>query len=94
VAYAEGEDERVLRAVQVVHRRRPGPAHPDRPPRRDRARIAKAGLRCKLGKDFEVVNPEDDPRFRQYWETYHRLMGAMGVTPDVAKAAVRRSNTI
>jgi malate dehydrogenase (oxaloacetate-decarboxylating)(NADP+) len=57
------------------------------------ARIAKAGLRLQLGKDFECVNPEDDPRFRLYWETYHRLMGRHGVTPDAAKAAVRRSTT-
>jgi malate dehydrogenase (oxaloacetate-decarboxylating)(NADP+) len=41
-----------------------------------------------------VCNPEDDPRFRQYWETYHQLMKRKGATPEVAKAAVRRSNTI
>jgi malate dehydrogenase (oxaloacetate-decarboxylating)(NADP+) len=44
--------------------------------------------------DVENVNPEDDPRFRQYWEHYHKLMGRNGATPEVAKAAVRRSNTI
>ena len=58
------------------------------------ARIAKAGLRMQLGKDVEVCNPEDDPRFRQYWEHYHQLMKRNGATPEVAKAAVRRSNTI
>jgi hypothetical protein len=58
------------------------------------ARIAKAGLRMQLGKDVEICNPEDDPRFRQYWETYHKLMGRNGVTPEAAKAAVRRSNTL
>jgi malate dehydrogenase (oxaloacetate-decarboxylating)(NADP+) len=57
------------------------------------ARILKAGLRIRLGNDVECVNPEDDARFRQYWETYHRLMGRQGVSIDVAKAAVRRSNT-
>jgi len=93
VAYAEGEDERVLRAVQMVIE--DGLARPiliGRPAVIE-ARIAKAGLRLQLGKDFECVNPEDDPRFRQYWETYHRLMGRRGVTPDAAKAAVRRSTT-
>ena len=93
VAYAEGEDDRVLRAVQMVLE--DGLARPiliGRPAVIE-ARIAKAGLRLRLGKDFECVNPEEDPRFRQYWETYHRLMGRHGVTPDAAKAAVRRSTT-
>jgi malate dehydrogenase (oxaloacetate-decarboxylating)(NADP+) len=57
------------------------------------ARIERAGLRLQAGRDFEVVNPEDDARFRQYWETYHRLNARDGVTPEMAKAAVRRSNT-
>ena len=52
-----------------------------------------AGLRLQAGRDFEVVNPEDDTRFRQYWETYHQRNARNGVTPDMAKAAVRRSNT-
>ncbi|MDR2335536.1 MAG: NADP-dependent malic enzyme [Burkholderiaceae bacterium] len=94
VAYAEGEDERVLRAVQVALD--DGLAKPiliGRPAVIE-ARIAKAGLRMQLGKDVEICNPEDDPRFRQYWEAYHKLMGRDGVTPEAAKAAVRRSNTI
>ncbi len=93
VAYAEGEDERVLRAAQVAVDE--GLAHPiliGRPAVIE-ARLAKAGLRIKLGVDVDNVNPEDDPRFRQYWETYHRLMGRRGVSVDAAKAAVRRSNT-
>jgi malate dehydrogenase (oxaloacetate-decarboxylating)(NADP+) len=57
------------------------------------ARIQKAGLRIRLGVDVDCVNPEDDPRFRQYWETYHQLMGRQGVSVETAKAAVRRSNT-
>ena len=93
VAYAEGEDERVLRAVQmVIEDELARPILIGRPAVIE-ARIAKAGLRLQLGKDFECVNPEDDPRFRQYWETYHQLMGRHGVTPEAAKAAVRRSNT-
>ena len=93
VAYAEGEDERVLRAAQLAVDE--NLAHPiliGRPAVIE-ARILKAGLRIRVGVDVEVVNPEDDSRFRQYWETYHRLMGRRGVSQDVAKAAVRRSNT-
>ena len=93
VAYAEGEDERVLRAAQLVLD--DGIATPiliGRPAVIE-ARIAKAGLRIRLGKDVECVNPEDDSRFRQYWETYHRLLGRDGVSPEAAKASVRRSTT-
>jgi len=94
VVYAEGEDERVLRAVQVV--RDEGLAQPILVGRPEviRMRIERAGLRLAPGRDFEVVDPENDPRFRAYWETYARLMGRDGVTPEAAKAAVRRSNTL
>jgi malate dehydrogenase (oxaloacetate-decarboxylating)(NADP+) len=94
VAYADGEDERALRAAQMAID--DGIATPiliGRPAVIN-ARIAKAGLRIRLGVDVENVNPEDDPRFRQYWEHYHALMKRDGATPEVAKAAVRRSNTI
>ncbi|MET4579852.1 NADP-dependent malic enzyme [Ottowia thiooxydans] len=94
VAYAEGEDERVLRAAQIAVD--DGLALPiliGRPAVIEQ-RIQKAGLRIRLGKDVENVNPDDDPRFRQYWETYHGLMARNGVTTEVAKAAVRRSSTI
>ena len=94
VAYAEGEDERVLRAVQVaVEEGLAKPILSGRPAVIE-ARIAKAGLRLQAGVNYEVCNPEDDPRFRQYWEAYHRLMGRKGITTEGAKAAVRRSNTI
>jgi malate dehydrogenase (oxaloacetate-decarboxylating)(NADP+) len=94
VVYAEGEDERVLRAVQVVLDE--GLAQPILVGRPEviRMRIERAGLRLVPGRDFEVCNPEDDPRFRAYWETYAGLMGRAGVTPETAKAAVRRSNTL
>ena len=94
VAYADGEDERALRAAQMAIDE--GIATPiliGRPAVIN-ARVAKAGLRLRLGVDVENVNPEDDPRFRQYWEHYHGLMKRNGATPEVAKAAVRRSNTI
>ena len=94
VAFAEGEDERVLRAVQaVLDENLARPILIGRPAVIE-ARIAKAGLRFKLGVDVENCNPEDDPRFRPYWETYHRIMGRNGITPETAKAAVRRSNTL
>jgi malate dehydrogenase (oxaloacetate-decarboxylating)(NADP+) len=94
VAYADGEDERALRAAQMaIDDKIAQPILIGRPAV-IAARIAKAGLRMQLGKDVEVCNPEDDPRFRQYWERYHQLMKRDGATPEVAKAAVRRSNTI
>jgi malate dehydrogenase (oxaloacetate-decarboxylating)(NADP+) len=94
VIFAEGEDERVLRAVQLaLEDRMAKPILIGRPAVIE-TRIAKAGLRLKLGQDVECVNPESDARFRQYWETYHTLMGRQGVTPEAAKAAVRRSNTL
>jgi malate dehydrogenase (oxaloacetate-decarboxylating)(NADP+) len=94
VAYADGEDERVLRAAQMAIE--DGLARPiliGRPAVIN-ARIEKAGLRMRLGSDVGNVNPEDDPRFRQYWEAYHEKMKRQGVSPSVAKAAVRRSNTV
>jgi len=94
VAFAEGEDERALRAAQLaLDERLARPILIGRPAVIE-ARIAKAGLRLKLGQDAECINPDSDARFRQYWETYHRLMGRNGVTPEMAKAAVRRSNTL
>ena len=94
VAYADGEDERALRAAQMaIDDKIAVPILIGRPAV-IAARIAKAGLRMQLGKDVEVCNPEDDPRFRQYWEHYHQLMKRNGASIEVAKAAVRRSNTI
>ncbi len=93
VIYAEGEDERVLRAVQVALDE--GLAKPTLIGRPEviAMRLQRAGLRLKLGEDALVIDPENDHRFRQYWEAYHRAMGRNGFTPEMAKAAVRRSNT-
>ncbi len=93
IVYAEGEDERVLRAAQVVIDE--GLARPiliGRPAVIE-ARIARAGLQIKSGRDFELIDPEDDSRFRRYWETYYRLEARNGITPEMAKAAMRRSST-
>ncbi|MFM8576940.1 MAG: NADP-dependent malic enzyme [Limnohabitans sp.] len=94
VAYADGEDERALRAAQMAIDEKI--AHPILigRPAVIAARIEKAGLRMRLGGDVENVNPEEDARFRQYWEHYHQLMKRNGVSPAVAKATVRRSNTV
>ena len=94
VIYAEGEDERTLRAAQVVVDE--GLARPiliGRPPVIE-ARIQRAGLRLQIGRDIELVNPEDDARYRDCWEDYQRLMGREGITPSMAKAALRRSHTL
>ena len=94
VVYAEGEDERVLRAVQVVLEE--GLAKPILVGRPDviKMRIERAGLRLQIDRDFEICDPDNDPRFRSYWEDYHRLMGRDGMSPEVAKTAVRRSTTL
>ncbi len=95
LVYAEGEDERVLRAVQVVLDE--GMAQPILVGRPEvvKMRIDRAGLRLQAGRDFELCDPENDPRFRSYWETYRSLMAReKGITAESAKAAVRRSNTL
>ncbi|TDJ33962.1 MAG: NADP-dependent malic enzyme [Gammaproteobacteria bacterium] len=85
VIYAEGEDERVLRAVQTVVD--DGLAEPILIGRPDvvKQRIKKLGLRIKADRDFELVNIHDDPRFKEYWQLYHSLMERKGVTPNAAK---------
>ncbi len=94
VLYAEGEDERVLRAVRVILDE--GLARPiliGRPGVIE-MRIQKFGLTLEIGRDFEVINPESDPRYRELWREYHRLMGREGVTPETAKSDMRRDNTL
>ena len=93
VVYGEGEDERVLRAVQVVlDERLARPVLIGRPAV-IAARIGRAGLRFRPGVDVDVIDPESDARYREYWTDYQRLMGRHGVTPDMAKAVLRRSTT-
>ncbi len=94
LVYAEGEDERVLHAVQVVVDE--GLAQPiliGRPAVIEQ-RIHKLGLRIHPGEHFEIVNPESDPRYRSYWMEYHRLMQRNGVTEEYARREMRRSNTL
>ena len=94
VVYAEGEDERVLRAVQVARDERLALPILVGRPGVIAMRIERAGLRLKPGVDFELVDPEDDPRYRAYCDDYQHIMGREGITPDMAKAALRRSNTL
>ena len=93
VVYGEGEDERVLRAAQVALDE--GLATPILigRPAVIAARVQRAGLRFVPGTDVAIVDPENDTRYRDYWTDYHRLLGRRGVTPDMAKAALRRSTT-
>jgi malate dehydrogenase (oxaloacetate-decarboxylating)(NADP+) len=94
VVFAEGEDERVLRAVQVVVDEQVAkPILIGRPAVIER-RTKRAGLRLKPGADFEVVNPEDDPRFRDYWTNYHQLAERRGVSAAFAQIEMRRNQTL
>ncbi len=94
IVYSEGEEERVLRAVQVVIDE--GMAQPIVVGRPNvvNERIKRAGLRIKPGVDFELVNPESDPRFREYWQEYFRLTERRGVSPQYARLEVRSSHTL
>ena len=85
VVYAEGEEERVLRAVQtVVDEKIAEPILIGRP-EVVKSRIAELGLRLKEGIDFELCNPESDARFNQYWQLYHKIMGRDGVSTKQAR---------
>jgi malate dehydrogenase (oxaloacetate-decarboxylating)(NADP+) len=98
IVFAEGEDERVLRAVQVI--RDEGIAQPILIGRHAEIarRIEMAGLRIREGVDFEVVHSENceffDAHYEEFWTTYHRLMERKGVSPDFARREVRRRNTL
>ena len=94
VAYAEGEEERVLRACQIVVDE--GLARPTLigRPAIIALRIEKFGLRLKEELDYDVVNVEQDHRYREFWQTYHRLMERRGVTVQMAKIEMRRRLTL
>jgi malate dehydrogenase (oxaloacetate-decarboxylating)(NADP+) len=94
VIYAEGEDERILRAAQVLVE--DGLAKPilvGRPAVIE-ARLERFGISLEPGRDFQLVNPEDDPRYRDYVETYIHAAGRRGVTPDAARTIVRTNATV
>ncbi|MEX0385200.1 NADP-dependent malic enzyme [Spiribacter pallidus] len=94
VVYGDGEDERILQAVQlVVDDRLAKPIIIGRR-RVVKMRIERLGLRLELDQDVELVDPEDDPRFKEYWQLYHSIMERRGVTPDRARQIVRTRNTV
>ncbi len=93
IVFTEGEDERVLRAAHAMMEE----TH-DTPiligrPEVVASRIEAAGLPMKVGVDFELVNPESDPRYREYWSEYHTCMARRGVTPALAQAIMRTNTT-
>ena len=94
IVYAEGEDERVLRAVQVVvDEKLARPILVGRPAVLEK-RIEKFGLRLKLGQHVDVINPDFDERYRDYWQAYYELGMRKGVTIDMAKLEMRRRHTL
>ena len=94
IVYAEGEDERVLRAVQIaVDEQLSTPILVGRPAVIERG-IKRYGLRIRIGEHVTVVNPEHDERFREYWQDYHRLTQRSGVTAQYAKLEMRRRTTL
>jgi malate dehydrogenase (oxaloacetate-decarboxylating)(NADP+) len=93
IVFAEGEDERVLRASQaIMEETTDTPILIGRPEVIEK-RCERAGLKIRPGVDFKIVNPENDPRYRDYWGTYHDLMARKGVTPNLAKAIMRTNTT-
>ena len=94
IVYAEGEDERVLRAVQVVvDEKLARPILVGRPAVLEK-RIEKFGLRLKLDEHFDVINPDHDDRYRDYWQTYHQMGMRKGVTEEWAKLEMRRRHSL
>ncbi|MGR3822395.1 MAG: NADP-dependent malic enzyme [Salipiger marinus] len=93
IVFAEGEDDRVLRAAQVMSEDSTDRAILIGRPEVIAQRIDRAGLSIQPGRDFEIVNPESDERYRDYWQSYHQVMRRHGVTPDLAKAVLRTNTT-
>ena len=93
IIFAEGEDERVLRAANaMLEETTDKPILIGRPDVIAR-RCERAGLPIRPDRDFEIINPQSDTRYRDYWQTYHELMERRGVTPDTARAVLRTNST-
>jgi malate dehydrogenase (oxaloacetate-decarboxylating)(NADP+) len=93
IIFAEGEDERVLRAANAMLEEMTVKPILIGRPEVIATRCERAGLPIRPDRDFEVVNPENDRRYREYWGSYHELMERQGVTPDTARAIVRTNST-
>jgi malate dehydrogenase (oxaloacetate-decarboxylating)(NADP+) len=94
VIYAEGEDERVLRAAQVVIEEKIARPILVGRPSVVATRLKRAGLSLTAGKDFDLINPEDDPRYRSYVQTYVDVAGRKGIAPEAARTMVRTNSTV
>ncbi|HVK90733.1 MAG TPA: NADP-dependent malic enzyme, partial [Mycoplana sp.] len=94
VIFAEGEDERVLRAAQVLLEESTAQPILIGRPQIIETRLKRYGLRIRPSQDFEVINPEDDPRYRDYVDDYFKLVGRQGVTPEAARTIVRTNQTV
>lgn len=94
VIFAEGEDERVLRAAQVLLEEKTGVPILIGRPSVIEARLKRFGIRIRPDIDFQVVNPEDDPRYRDYVDDYFALVGRAGINPEAARTIVRTNNTV
>jgi malate dehydrogenase (oxaloacetate-decarboxylating)(NADP+) len=94
VIFAEGEDERVLRAAQVLLEEEIAKPILVGRPSIIEARLARYGLRIRPGVDFELVNPQDDPRYKDYVDDYFSLVGRRGVIPEAARTIVRTNTTV
>jgi malate dehydrogenase (oxaloacetate-decarboxylating)(NADP+) len=93
IVFAEGEDERVIRTAQAMIEETVDTPILIGRPEIIAARIERAGLKLKPGVDFDIVNPEKDDRYRDYWQAYHKHMERRGVSPDLAKAVLRTNTT-
>ncbi|MFY0621648.1 MAG: NADP-dependent malic enzyme [Pelagimonas sp.] len=93
IAFAEGEDERVLRAAQAILEETTETPILIGRPEVINTRCERLGLEIRPERDFKIVNPENDPRYRDYWGTYHELMCRRGVTPETARAIMRTNST-
>ncbi|MEE9455264.1 MAG: NADP-dependent malic enzyme [Paracoccaceae bacterium] len=93
IVFAEGESERVLRAAHAMTEEMVDMPILIGRPDVIAARCEKFGLPIREGRDFQLVNPQNDPRFRDYWGSYHDIMQRRGVTPDLAKAILRTNTT-
>ena len=93
IIFAEGEDERVLRATQAIAEETGDAVTLIGRPEVVLSRLERAGLEIRADKDFDLINPESDERYRDYWSTYHEIMQRRGATPDLARTIMRTNST-
>jgi malate dehydrogenase (oxaloacetate-decarboxylating)(NADP+) len=94
LVFSEGEDERVLQAVQTIRDEKIARVLLIGRPEVIEMRIKQFGLRLEANVDFEVINPQEDSRYKTYWQAYHEIMARKGITPDNAKEIMRTNTTV